>query len=212
MNKESSTLDLESFIKDLASDSPTPGGGGAAALVGVVGIALGRMVANLTSGKKTYKSYQEEIENILAEAEQIQNNMESLISKDARAFTPLAQAYKLPKTTQQEASYKDRAMESALRKACSVPLETMEVIRDAIYLLDRLSIIGIKSAISDIGIGIAMCQAALKSSYLNVYVNTRLMKDQDYAKMLNEEADGILIQHEKMADTIYKRVKEYLQS
>ena len=88
---------IEQFLTDLSAKQSTPGAGGAAALVAALGSSLGSMVGNFTLGKKKYKVVETEVETIVEELEQIKWCLEGLIQKDADAFYPLAQAYKLPK-------------------------------------------------------------------------------------------------------------------
>ena len=118
-----------------------PGGGGASALVGAVGTALGAMVGNLTLGKKKYADVQEDIKQLLIKAEGLQNDMLELINKDALAFEPLSKAYGLPKDTPEQQQYKAEVMENALKAASSVPYEIMEKCMEAIDL--HLSLIHI---------------------------------------------------------------------
>ena len=113
------------FINILSSKEPVPGGGGASALVGAIGMALGSMVGNLTLGKKKYENFQDDIKIILQKAKELQDELVMLVEKDAEVFEPLSKAYGLPKNTEEEKAKRNVIMEEALRKACSVPLEIM---------------------------------------------------------------------------------------
>jgi formiminotetrahydrofolate cyclodeaminase len=108
------------FVDALASSSPVPGGGGASAMVGALGIALGSMVGNLTLGRKKYLDVQEDIKIIIGKAKLLQSEFLSLVGKDAEVFQPLSKAYGLPKSTEEEIRKRDEIMEEALRFACSV--------------------------------------------------------------------------------------------
>ena len=130
---------IDVFIKDLASSSPTPGGGGAAGLVAAVGIALGDMVLSLTTGKKKYAEYQEEIEALMVRADELQEELLLAMDKDAKAFEPLAKAYALPKETFEEVDKRNQVMEEALYDAAKAPLEMMEVIVKAMYVIERVA-------------------------------------------------------------------------
>ena len=111
------------FVDVLASKAPVPGGGGAAALVGAIGMALGSMVCNLTTGKKKYAQYEEAIQEILVKAGKLQEELLSMIDKDAEGFYPLSKAYGLPTSTEEEKQYKAETMEKCLKVACaSLPL------------------------------------------------------------------------------------------
>ena len=107
----------EDFIEELASKAPVPGGGGASAFVGAVGVALGNMVANLTIGKKKYADVEDELIVLREKAYVLQKELLLLIEKDAKVFEPLAAAYKLPKETEEEKAYKEKVMEEVLREA-----------------------------------------------------------------------------------------------
>ena len=187
-------MDMKDFLNVLASKEPVPGGGGACGYVAAVGMALGNMVLSLTTGKKKYAEYQEEIEE--------------LIVKDAKAFKPLSEAYGLPKDTEEQLEHRNKVMENALLIASEAPLSMMELIVEAIKLIDRISVIGSRIAISDAGVGVQMCKAALNGASLNVYINTKLMKNIDVAEDMNTKADELVITGNELADKIYDRVMD----
>ena len=199
------------FVDKLASSEPVPGGGGASALAGALGTALGSMVANLTMGKKKYQHVQDDIKRILKDARQLQLELMSLVDKDAKAFEPLSKAYGLPKGTEEERKKRDEIMEQALRQACSVPLEIMERAVEAIALHEELVEKGSKLAISDVGVGVLLCKAALMGGSLNVYINTKLMKDREYAEKINARADKMLEEAVSRADSVYKEVQRKIR-
>jgi len=195
------------FMEMLASDAPTPGGGGASAMVGALGTALGSMVGNLTLGKKKYESVQEDIKVILGKAEKLQKELLFLVDEDARVFEPLSKAYGLPRNTEEERKKRDEVMEEALKLACSVPLKIMEKSLEAIALHEELAQKGTRIAISDVGVGVLFCKAALMGASLNVYINTKLMKDREYAGKLNAKAGELLAEGISRADKVYKDVE-----
>lgn len=194
------------FINILSSTAPVPGGGGASALVGAVGTALGAMVGNLTLGKKKYADVQEDIKQLLIKAESLQNDMLELINKDALAFEPLSKAYGLPKDTPEQQQYKAEVMENALKVASSVPYEIMEKCMEAIDLHEEMAKKGTKIALSDVGVGVAFCKSALMGASLNIYINTGLMKDRNYAVELENKADALIEKGTKKADEVYSFV------
>ncbi|MDR1135913.1 MAG: cyclodeaminase/cyclohydrolase family protein [Clostridiales Family XIII bacterium] len=199
------------FISELAGKSPVPGGGGASALVGAVGMALGNMVAELTLGKKKYADVENDIARLNEAAHELRERLLSLVSRDAEVFEPLAEAYRLPSDTDENRTRKEAVMEEALKVACSAPLEIMAVCCEAIKLHDELSVKGSRMAISDAGVGVALCKAALKGASLNVFINTGAMKDRGYAEGINKEADEMLAEFEPLADGIYARVSDILR-
>ena len=195
------------FLNMLASGAPVPGGGGASAMVGALGMALGSMVGNLTLGKKKYEAVQEDIKTILAKAEALQKDLFALVEKDAEVFEPLSKAYGLPRNTEEEKKKRDEIMEGALRLACSVPLEIMEKSLEAIALHEELAVKGTRIAISDVGVGVLFCKSALMGASLNVFINTKMMKDREYAESINNRTEKMLAEGIERADRVYKEVE-----
>lgn len=195
------------FVDVLASKAPVPGGGGASALVGAVGMALGSMVGNLTLGKKKYADVQEDIQKILKKAEGLQEELLQLVEKDAEVFEPLSKAYGLPKNTEEEKRKRDKVMEEALRMACSVPIKIMEKSLEAIELHEELADKGTRIAISDVGVGVLFCKSALKGASLNVFINTKLMKDREYAQNINDSTEKMLEEGIARADKVYEKIE-----
>ena len=184
---------MDTFLKTLSSSAPVPGGGGASAYVAAVGMSLGSMVANLTTGKKKYAEYQEEIEQIIEKAGKLTDELADYMQKDAVAFEPLSKAYGLPKDTEEEKAHREEVLEKCLVAASETPLELMEKILESMKILERLSVIGSTLAISDVGVGIQMAKAALNGASLNVFINTKLMKNMVVADDMNMRADEMLV-------------------
>lgn len=199
------------FAAALASSAPVPGGGGASAMIGALGTALGSMVGNLTLGRKKYADVQEDIKIILEKAGLLQNELLELVERDAEVFEPLSKAYGLPKSTEEEMEKRNEIMEDALRLACSVPIEIMEKTMDTIALLEELEQKGSRIAISDVGVGALFCRSAMMGAALNVFINTRLMKDREYAGRINAKADEMLSAAVGRADEIYYKVESSLR-
>ena len=190
----------------LASKEPVPGGGGASALVGAVGAALGHMVGSLTLGKKKYADVQKDIISLNAKAESIQTELLKLVRRDAEAFGPLAKAYGMPKDTEEQRAEKAHVMETALKDACVVPLEIMIKCCEAIDLHEEYAGKGTAIAISDVGCGVACCKAALMAASLNVFINTKLMEDRESAEFNNKKANEMLERYTAKADRIFTGV------
>ena len=110
-----STSTCTEFVEVLASKAPVPGGGGASALVGAVGTALGNMVGSLTVGKKKYADVEDEMWELKAKCDQLQKDFLRLIERDAEVFEPLSKAYGMPRETEEEKAEKARVMEIVLR-------------------------------------------------------------------------------------------------
>ncbi|MBO4337060.1 MAG: cyclodeaminase/cyclohydrolase family protein [Lachnospiraceae bacterium] len=203
---DSAKMSIDDFIKVLSSSEPVPGGGGASGLVAAVGMSLGNMVLALTTGKKKYAQYQQEIEESMIKANELTDRLLLSVDKDAEAFEPLSKAYSLPKVTDAEKAYRDEVMEKALHEASEAPLAQMKLILDAMMLIQRISQIGSTLAISDAGAAVQFAFAALKASSLNVYINTKLMKDRTAAKELNERAGTLTAQANVIYEETFERV------
>ena len=198
--------DIQAFTDVLASKASVPGGGGASALVGAVGTALGSMVGALTVGKKKYAAVEAEIIELMKKADEVRAALLKQIDEDARVFEPLSKAYGLPKETEEQKAEKDRIMEACLHEACSVPMEIMVKCCEAIELQKEFAAKGSSLAISDAGVGVAFCKAALQGASLNVFINTKSMKEREYADGLNKKALEMLDKYVPMADEIYESV------
>ena len=197
---------MKEFINTLASKEPTPGGGGAAAMVGTVAAALGSMVANLTAGKKKYVQYQEDIERILTYLEEAIWDINSYIQKDADAFGPVAEAYKIPKDDPKKAEI----MEKALLAAAVVPMELAGKVHDLIPVLEELEEKGSKLALSDVAVAAVCCKAAMEGAVMNVYINTKSLTNPMIAEGLNKKAMKLVEDGGKRCQAIYERIQKSL--
>ena len=195
------------FSDVLSSKAPVPGGGGASAVAAAVGASLGQMVASLTLGKKRYADVQGRIEELIPRFEAVRSELLALADEDAKAFEPLSRAYGLPKGTEEERAHKAEVMEAALRAACEPPLKIMEKTCEAIDLVDEVSRIGTRIAISDAGAGATLLSAALKAVSLNIFINAKSMVDREYAEDLLSHTQEMLDEGCKKADDAYVRVE-----
>ena len=194
------------FIQVLSSSDPVPGGGGASALVAAVGTALSGMVGSLTVGKKKYADVEEEIRGLMDQCVRLQEDLLTLIDRDAEVFYPLSQAYRLPRETEEEREYKASVMEKALLEATNVPLLIMEKCCEAIDLAAVFAEKGSVMAVSDAGVSASCLRAALNGASLNVFINTRSMKDRQKAEELEQKADRMLKEYIPRADRIFEDV------
>ncbi|MCL2227190.1 MAG: cyclodeaminase/cyclohydrolase family protein [Oscillospiraceae bacterium] len=195
------------YVEVLASKESVPGGGSASALAGAIGMALGTMVGSLTVGKKKYADVEAEIKDIMAKAGDIQKELLHLVDLDAVNFEPLSKVYGIPKDDPNRVSI----MEEALRTACSVPMDIMRVCARAIELQKTFADKGSVLAISDAGVGVVVCKAALQGASLNVFINSQAMTDKKYASSLEAEADALLNKYCPMADEIFDSVAKRLR-
>ena len=195
-NRNFKSQTCEDFIEVLASKAAVPGGGGASALAGAIGIALGNMVGSLTVGKKTYADVEEEIIECKKKADEIAKEFLELMDKDAEAFEPLSKAYGLPKSTPEEIAKKAEIMETCAR---------------GIDLVEVFAAKGSRIALSDAGVGATLLKSAMQGASLNVYINTKSMKDRRKAEELNHLADFLREEYEAKADRIFAEVNSRIR-
>jgi len=203
-------LSSKEFLSQLASKAPIPGGGGAAALGGAVGMALSNMVGNLTTGKKKYQDVEEEVLELLKKGDVVIRELLALIDADAEVFKPLAKAYSLPKGTPEEAKTKAETIEACCKTACSVPMQIMRKACEGIAIHKRMGEIGTVMAVSDVGCGVVFLKAALISAQLNVIINLNSIKDEDYLAATRNEMDILMEQGTVEADDTLEIVMEKL--
>jgi Methenyl tetrahydrofolate cyclohydrolase len=198
------------FIDELSSKSPVPGGGGSSAFAGALGMALGSMVGNLTLGKKKYIDVESDIKELQEKSQSIIDELEKLVDKDAEVFYPLSQAYGLPHGTDEEKKIKDDMLQKALVDATMVPLEIARCCIKAIDLHEEYARKGSRIAISDVGVGVALCKAGLLGAKLNVMINTKIMKDNELKEKVDGELSELVSSGVAKADRIFKYVESQL--
>ncbi len=198
---------LETYSLELASKSPTPGGGGTSAFVAALGISLGSMVGELTIGKKKYADVEEDIKELVSKAGKLQEDFLKLVDADAEVFAPLAEAYSIPK----DDPSRESIMEEALRNAASVPADIVRKTAKSLDVIEGFAEKGSRLAISDAGCAATLSRAAMEAASLNVFINTKMMTDREYADGLNEEIIDILNEYSGKADLIYKKVSDGLR-
>ena len=190
------------FTELLASKAPVPGGGGASALVGAIGIALGDMVGELTVGKKKYADVEEDVKALMAKAQDLRVRLLACVNKDAEAFEPLSRAYGIPK----DDPSRDGIMEKCLRDAAAAPLEILDLCCEAIELQREFADKGSVLAVSDAATGVVFCWSAMYGAAVNVKVNTKAMKDRAYADKLNAPVDEQMAKYWPIVERVYEDV------
>lgn len=197
---------IKEFSEIAASKSPVPGGGGVSANVAALASSLGEMVTNLTIGKEKYLQYTNELADIKKELDLLRTNLLDCINKDAEAFEPLSVVYKMDKN---DPTYSSK-MEECLKNAAKPPLLILKYCSRIIDLDERLAVIGSKISVSDAATSVMLAHGAMYGAYVNTLVNTRLMKDKEYAKQVNDEAISLLDEYSVKAlncfDDICKRL------
>lgn len=201
----------DQVITELAAKAPVPGGGGASALVGALGTALGNMVGSFTKGKKKFADVEETIISLQEKCDHLQNKFLKLMDEDAENFTPLSKAYGMKEDTEEQRAEKARVMEEATVNACRVPEEIMARCCEAIDVLEEFLKVGNPLLVSDVGVGVLCCKAALYGASLNVYINTSSMQNKEKASSINERTGEMLNAYGKKADAIYNEVAKQIQ-
>lgn len=197
---------INEFTELLASPSAVPGGGGASALTGAIGIALGDMVGEHTLGKKKYADVEEDMKALMGKAQDLRARLMECVEKDAVAFEPLSKAYKIPK----DEPGRDEILEKCLRDAAAAPLEIFDLCCEAIDTVYEFGKKGSRIMISDAATGAQMLRAALLGAAVNVRVNTKLMKDREYAAELESHVNEYLKKYSSKADEIFDMVYDNL--
>ena len=195
------------FADALASSEPVPGGGGAAALVGAVGAALGNMAAALTVGKKKYAAVENEIREASEKCAALREELLNAIRADAEGFAPLAAAYAIPKDDPSRAA----TLEAATVRACEVPMRILELCAQVSGIIQVFAEKGSRLAVSDAGCAAACVRASAQSAILNIYINTKLMQNRVTAEELNHRAEKLLRKTEEIADAVYAKIADELR-
>jgi formiminotetrahydrofolate cyclodeaminase len=203
-------LPIENFLTELASKSPTPGGGSVAALMGAQAAALISMVCNLTIGKAKYSEVEADMQALLIEAEKLRAQLSDFIQADVDVFNRLMSCYGLPKATEQEQAARSLAIQQVLKEATQVPLDCAKACAKAIELSGIAAEKGSTAVISDAGAAVMCAYSGLKTAALNVYINAGSLKDRDFAESKLAELDLILQGADNNTAQIYTLVKASL--
>lgn len=199
---------MRSFVEELASGAPTPGGGGAAACVGAIAAALASMMGELTLGKKRYADVEAEVAGSLGRLAVLRSQLLSLVDADARAFMPIARAYSMPKGTPEERAAKEAALQDSLPGACEVPIKVMQACLDVLHECDFMARNGSRLAVTDAGACAVLAKAAAVAASLNVYINADAMEDGELGGSLREKAASLVGECSELADSVYAYVAE----
>ncbi|MBQ3423641.1 MAG: cyclodeaminase/cyclohydrolase family protein [Clostridia bacterium] len=202
MTEEFTQKTCRQFVEALGSREPVPGGGGAAALAGAIGTALGHMVCSLTLGKERYAAVAGEIETAKEECEALESALLEQVEEDAKGFAPLAQAYRIPR----DRPDREQRLEEATLCACEAPMRIMELCCRAIDVIAKIAESGARYAISDAGCGVVCCKAALQSAALNVFINTKALRDRSTAEAMNARVSAMLETWCPRADSLYDSI------
>ena len=208
MEKMIRDLSCVAFTEELFSKKPVPGGGGAAALVGALGVSLCAMAGNLTVGKKKYADVEAEVNAMIERAEMLRNKLLELIDKDAEAFEPLSKAYSMPKDAP---GYKENMYKVTIQ-ACRAPYEMMKCCCEAIDIIEEMAEKCSRLMVSDVGCAAYCAKAALESASLNIFVNTGMFRGDNEADRLENEAKTMLEVYCKKAQSIADEISNGLMN
>jgi formiminotetrahydrofolate cyclodeaminase len=198
---------LGTFLDELASGAPTPGGGSAAAIMGAMSAALISMVCNVTIGKKGHEAVESEMKSVRDESEKLRLRLTSMVAEDVAAFDGLMAAYRLPKATEEDKSRRAVAIQSSLRAATDTPLACARACAEVVALSRRAGEKGYAGVISDAGVGVLAANTALRSAALNVYINTPSLKDRDYATAATAELEQLLDDCARESELVFELVR-----
>ena len=203
---------IQTFLDDLASERPTPGGGGAAAVSGAIGAALVSMVANLTIGKKNYEAVWQDLEAVNAKAVALRAELIRAIDEDVVAFNAVMGAYGLPRATDEEKAKRAAAIQAALKDATLAPLRAVKACFEVIRLSAAAAEKGNLNVISDAGVAVLSANAGLRSAALNVFINAKAIKDRDFAEKQIAEVNALLAQAGETTESVYQTVRTKIGS
>lgn len=193
---------VSEYTEMIASKAPVPGGGGASAVAGAIGIALGDMVGELTVGKKKYADVESDIRVLMERAQTLRVRLLAASEKDAAVFEPLSGAYAIPK----EEPGRDETLEKCLKDAASAPLEIFDLCCEAIEIVKEFGEKGSRLMISDAATGAAILKGALFGAAVNVRVNTHLMKDREYAEKLDSHIEEMMKKYGSIAESVFEDI------
>ncbi len=199
------TMPIDRFLDLLASPSPTPGGGGIAALAGALSAGLLSMVCNLTVGREKYAGVQEEVKKLLAESEELRGQLLQLVDADAQAFNQIMEGYRLPKGTEEEKQTRSARIQEATLEASRVPLEIARKCARLVELADPAARMTNVQAIGDVAMAAYLAEGALRGAVINIDINLRSVKDQEAVRQLNEQAQALL---PELQDRVVKAIEK----
>ncbi|HUX84991.1 MAG TPA: glutamate formimidoyltransferase, partial [Chitinophagaceae bacterium] len=187
-----SRLSLRDFLDELASESPAPGGGSVAALLGALGASLGTMVANLSAGRKGWEDRLEEFSGWAEKGQQLKDQMLALIQRDTDAFQQILQARALPREDPDQRSAREQAIESATEASILVPLQVMQLSSGCFDLIDQMATQGNPHAVSDAGVAALCARAAIQGAFFNVQINAATFTEKFKASAWLSQAEALL--------------------
>jgi len=203
-------MTIEEFLKELASDSPAPGGGSVAALGGALGAALVAMVARLTVGKEKYKDQWACMEELARKADNLRDEFLALMDEDTAAFNDFMDAMRLPKNSDEEKTKRNSAMQEALKQAALVPMKTLRACLELAGYAKQAVERGNLNAITDGGTALLLSSSSGKAAAYNVRINLAGVKDQDFCEKTKLELERLMKEIDAFVGEGLNRVEENL--
>lgn len=203
-------LTVTDFLAELGSDSPAPGGGSIAALAGALGGALTTMVCRLTSGNPKYGEVQDEVESILAQADQLVFGLTKAVDADTEAFNKVMAAYRLPKATEAEKNMRSEAIQQAMQQAASLPLKVAQCCAKILAMAQRILVIGNANAASDAAVAGLMAHAGLHGALYNVKINLSSIKDESFVADTKAQSAAIADEAEKLYAQLWQTASQVI--
>ncbi len=201
---------IQNFLDELASKTPTPGGGSAAALTGALAAALSSMVANLTIGKKKFEQVEDEMKTVLLKCERLRTRFTELIIEDDRAFSALMDAFKMPRNSKEEREVRSSKIQESTKTATLLPLEMMQLCCELLPLAMAAAVKGNPNAISDAGISALLAGTTAQAAALNVNINLLGIQDRKWAQDKFNEVNRLLKEIRQGTETVMKLVTQKL--
>jgi glutamate formiminotransferase/formiminotetrahydrofolate cyclodeaminase len=206
--KSLAKMDLREFCNETLSDSPAPGGGSVAALMGALGVSLGGMVANLSAGKRGWEDKLGYFSDWAVKAQQLKDELLFLVDEDTAAFNKVMAAFALPKESAEEKAARSAAIQSANKYAAEIPLRVMEIASKSYQLLAEMAEKGNPASISDVGVGLLAVRACIDGAALNVRINLAGLKDEKVKSTLQERVRKIRAE----SDSAFKKIDQIVES
>src|ERR1700745_3281330 len=203
-------MDPRQFCNETLSDSPAPGGGSVAALMGALGVSLGGMVANLSAGKRGWDDKLQYFSDWAVKAQQLKDEMLSLVDEDTVAFNKVMDAFALPKESAEEKAVRSRALKEATKYAAQIPLKVMETASKSYELLAERAGKGNPASISDEGVGALATRACIEGAALNVRINLGQLKNEKFKSALSDKVQKISADSEAKFNMVYEIVERNL--
>ena len=201
-------MNLREFCNETLSDSPAPGGGSVAALMGALGASLGGMVANLSAGKRGWDDKLEYFSAWAVKAQKLKDELLFLVDEDTNAFNKVMDAFGLPKGSDEEKKARAAAIESATKYAAEIPLKVMETASKSYELLSEMAEKGNPASVSDVGVGAGATRACIDGAALNVRINLGQLKDEKFKTELQERVRKVQADSESQ----FKKIDQLVRS